>query len=130
PRRNPVRQSPWRITRPLSGLRVHPTSAPARTDSTRPRNPEFGPWPGETNAVDPDSRQPSRASGRACSLTSTLARGILESVPLNYQKDRENARGCFLSRNYADGSAPHLDPLPAPSGERRARVHLSRLFVR
>jgi hypothetical protein len=35
-----------------------------------------------------------------------------------------------LTRKYAVGSAPHLDPLPAPSGERRARTHLSRIPVR
>jgi hypothetical protein len=34
-----------------------------------------------------------------------------------------------LSRKYAVGSAPHLDPLPAPSGERRARTHPSRIPV-
>src|SRR5205814_10303656 len=32
-----------------------------------------------------------------------------------------------LSREYAVGSTPHLDPLPAPSGERKAGTHLSRI---
>jgi len=34
-----------------------------------------------------------------------------------------------LSREYAVGSAPHLAPLPAPSGERRARTHPARVSL-
>src|SRR5437667_8705607 len=36
----------------------------------------------------------------------------------------------FMTTKYAVGRAPHLDPRPAPSGERRAGTHSSRIAIR
>src|SRR5687768_11526009 len=46
---------------------------------------------------------------------------------IEVHQPREQEPVCGLRRKYAVESAPHLDPLPTPSGERRARAHQFRV---